>query len=290
MQLWVLVSISKLHLSFAIKTMHYATLTFKLRKMGNKLIHLFLIAFILSGCNTTPVIDYVCINSYPHGTTSFTEGFLFDKGKLYESTGGNGTYPQAKSLFGIVNLASGEIIIKAELDKAKYFGEGITFLNGKVYQLTYKTKVGFIYNSITFKRVGEFTLPSKEGWGLTTDGTNLIMSDGTNILTYLDPDNFRVIKKIFVTENIHVKKGLNELEYINDYIYANIWNTNMIIKINPDNGDVVGRLDLSSLAHEAKNIYPGSLEMNGIAYDSLTKSIYVTGKFWPRIYEIKLSK
>jgi len=258
--------------------------------MENKLIPILIIALTLSGCNTTPVIDYVCINSYPHDTASFTEGFLIDNGKLYESTGGVSIYPQTRSLFGVVDMTTGKIDVKVEIDKTKYFGEGITFLKGKVYQLTYKTKVGFIYNAITFKKIGKFTFPSNEGWGLTTDGTNLIMSDGTNRLTYLDPDNFRVIKTISVTEDIIVRDKLNELEYINDYIYANIWNTNEIIKINPDNGDIVGKLDLSSLALEAKKIYPGSLELNGIAYDSLTHNVFVTGKFWPRIYKIKFRK
>jgi glutamine cyclotransferase len=174
-----------------------------------------------------------------------------------------------------------------EIDKKKYFGEGITFLKGKVFQLTYKTKVGFIYDATTFKKLGEFTFPSKEGWGLTTDGEHLIMSDGTNVLTYLDPHSLQVIKTIEVSENGYAKDYLNELEMINGYIYANIWTTNTIVKIDPGNGKVLGKLDLTNLATEAKEIYNGSLEMNGIAYDSALNKIYITGKLWPKIYEIK---
>jgi glutamine cyclotransferase len=134
----------------------------------------------------------------------------------------------------------------------------------------------------------EFTFPSEEGWGLTTDGANLIMSDGTYILTYLDPETLQVIKTISVTENGNAKVHLNELEYINGFIYANIWTTNTIVKINPENGKVVGIIDLNDLSLEANYLYRHSLEMNGIAYDSITNKIYVTGKLWPKIYEIEL--
>jgi glutamine cyclotransferase len=132
-------------------------------------------------------------------------------------------------------------------------------------------------------------LPGNEGWGLTTDGTYLIMSDGTYQLTYLDPNSFKTIKKITVTENGSVKEHLNELEYINGFIFANVWTTNTIVKIDPKDGKIVGQLDLSSFANEAKNLFPNSLEMNGIAYDSITNNIFVTGKLWPKIYELKIN-
>ena len=269
-----------------------------------KLIPIFLIAVSLFGCTgnrdnsvnnsstnkSTPIIDYVYIKSYPHDTTSFTEGFLIQNGKLYESTGATKDLPQTRSLIGIVNLTTGKIVPKVEIDRLKYFGEGITFLNGKVFQLTYKTKIGFVYDTTNFKKVKEFTFPSEEGWGLTTDGTSLIMSDGTYELTYLDPVTLQTIKKVAVTENGCAKTYLNELEYIKGYIFANIWTTNTIVKIDPTDGKVVGKLDLSSLAYEAKNIYLGSLEMNGIAYDSIANRIFVTGKLWPRIYELQIDK
>jgi glutaminyl-peptide cyclotransferase len=238
----------------------------------------------------TPQIDFVFVHEYPHDTTSFTEGFLVHDGKLFESTGATTDLPQTRSLFGIVDLATGKIDVKAEIDKEKYFGEGITFLNGKVFQLTYTTKIGFIYDAKTFKKLGDFTYPSKEGWGMTTDGTNLIMSDGTSTLTYLNPADLKVIKTISVKQDGFERPYLNELEYIKGYIYANIWTTNKIVKINPADGKVVGELDLTSLANEARNISRGSQEMNGIAYDSANDKVYVTGKMWPKIYEIKFDK
>jgi glutaminyl-peptide cyclotransferase len=237
-----------------------------------------------------PIIDFTLIKSYPHDTTSYTEGLLIHEGKLYESTGASRVFPQTRSLFGVVDLKTGKIDPKAELDKLKYFGEGITFLNGKVFQLTYKSKTGFVYDAVTFKKTKVFTLPVKEGWGLTTDGKNLIMSDGTYVLTYLDPATLRMIKKLPVTENGIAADNLNELEYIKGFIFANIWTTNTIVKINPVTGKIVGKLNFGSLAYEAKYKYPGSLEMNGIAYDSVADRIFVTGKLWPEIYEIKLDK
>jgi glutaminyl-peptide cyclotransferase len=214
---------------------------------------------------------------------------LIHNGDLYESTGATSDLPQTRSLFGIVDLQTGKIDTKAELDRVKYFGEGISILNGKVFQLTYKTKVGFIYDATSFKKIGEFTFPSNEGWGLTTDGINLIMSDGTHILTYLDPNTLQVIKTTAVSKNEYLQNYLNELEYINGFIYANIWTTNTIVKINPGDGKVLGVLDLTALVKEAKKIYPGSREMNGIAYDIAKDKVFVTGKLWPRIYGIKFN-
>jgi glutamine cyclotransferase len=267
-----------------------------------RLFRIILIVFILNfilGCKdksvydnsekiSIPVIDYKYLKSYPHDTTSFTEGLLIHDSKLYESTGSPSELSYTKSLFGVVDLTTGKIDAKVVLDREKYFGEGIAFLNGKAYQLTYKMKVGFVYDAKTFRLLRKFTIPSKEGWGLTTDGTNLIMSDGTYILTYLDPESLQVTKTVSVTENGNAKEYLNELEFINGYIYANIWTTNTIVKINPEDGKVVGFIDMNDLSLEAKYLYPHSLEMNGIAYDSITKKIYVTGKLWPKIYEIEL--
>lgn len=233
-----------------------------------------------------PLINYALNKTYPHDTTAFTEGLLVHEGQLYESTGAAHGMLQTRSLFGVVDPATGKIDVKAELDREKYFGEGITFLNGKVYQLTYQTKVGFVYNAQSFQQVGQFTFPSKEGWGLTTDGHSLIMSDGTNILTYLDPSTFAAQKTLNVSDGNGAVSQLNELEYINGFLYANVYTTNQVVKIDPGSGLVVGRLDLTSLVQEAKLKYPGALEMNGIAYDSTSKSVYVTGKMWPHIYKI----
>src|SRR5579871_284212 len=236
-----------------------------------------------------PAINYSVVNALPHDTTSYTEGFLFHNGELYESTGHAEDAPSSRSLFGTVDLKTGKINTKVELDKNKYFGEGIVFLNGKVYQLTYQTKIGFVYDAKTFKKLGDFTFPSAEGWGMTTDGTYLIMSDGTSNINYLDPNNFKLIKILGVSDNNGPVAAINELEYINGFIYANLYGTNYIAKIDTASGKVVGRLDLATLANEAKNKYPDALEMNGIAYDSVAKKVYVTGKMWPNIYEIKFS-
>lgn len=237
-----------------------------------------------------PALGYVYLGFYPHDITAFTEGFLIHEGKLYESTGASEGLPQTRSLFGEVDLGTGKISVKAELDRDKYFGEGITFLDGKVFQLTYTTRVGFIYNARTFKRVGEFPIPSREGWGMTTDGKSLIMSDGTNLLTWLDPRTLKVTKTVAVTENGSERDHLNELEYVNGRLYANIWMTHTIVQIDPETGKVTGTLDLAALANEARSINPGSLEMNGIAYDPANGSFLITGKLWPRIYRIKLNQ
>lgn len=236
--------------------------------------------------NTTPIISYALRKAYPHDTASFTEGLLIHDGKLFESTGSPGELPQTRSLVGEVDLSRGRIKEKVELDKQKYFGEGIVFFKGKLYQLTYQSKVGIVYDAASFKKLGEFTFPSREGWGMTTDGENLIMSDGTNSLTYIDPSSFQVVKRINVNDENGAVQMLNELEYIKGYIYANVYTTNNLVKIDPSSGNVVGKLDLTSLANEAKVKYPASLELNGIAYDSTTRSVYVTGKMWPNIYEI----
>jgi glutamine cyclotransferase len=239
--------------------------------------------------NATPVINYVVTNVSPHDTTSFTEGLLIHEGQLYESTGSPRELPQTRSLFGTVNLQTGTINPKAELDRQKYFGEGIAFLNGNVYQLTYQTKKGFIYDAKTFEKIEEFTFPSKEGWGLTADGSSLIMSDGTGNLTYLDPTGFHPRKTLQVRDENGPVTNLNELEFIKGSIYANVYTTSLIVRIDTASGAVTGRLNLSSLAGEAKVKYPGALEMNGIAYDSSNGKIFVTGKMWPNIYEISLS-
>jgi glutamine cyclotransferase len=241
-----------------------------------------------SSDNTPPVINYTVVKALPHDTTSYTEGFLFHDGQLYESTGTEPEMPVSRrSMFGTVDPGSGKITPKVELDRNKYFGEGIVFLNGKVYQLTYTTKIGFVYDAKTFKKLGEFTFPSKEGWGMTTDGTYLIMSDGSSNINYLDPNTFRLVKVLGVTDNNGPVSNINELELIKGYLYANQWQTNYILKIDPASGKVVGKMNMESLDSEARNKYPGAEVLNGIAYDSTSGKVYVTGKLWPNMYEIK---
>jgi glutamine cyclotransferase len=235
-----------------------------------------------------PEIQFTVVNKYPHDITSFTEGFLFHDNKLIESTGATRELPQTRSLFGVVDLKTGKIAVKAELDRNIYFGEGIVILKGKVFQVTYKNQMGFVYDAKTFKNIDTVSYTNKEGWGLTTDGKSIIMSDGSSYLTYLDPDSFTVTKVLSVKEGNYDLIYLNELEYINGFIYANIYTTNNIVKIDPAPGKVVAKMDLSSLSKESKIQNPNALEMNGIAYDSISNKIMVTGKLWPTIYEIKI--
>jgi glutamine cyclotransferase len=235
----------------------------------------------------TPEIKFSVVSQYPHDINSFTEGLHFYEGKLYESTGSPDNVPQTRSILGPVDMKTGKIDVKAELDKSLYFGEGSVFLNGKVYQLTYKNQTGFIYDGKTFKNIGKFNYTNREGWGLTTNGKSLIMSDGTSYLSFIDPLTFSVTKMLDVAEGGRVQEYLNELEYIKGFIYANVYMTSTIVKIDPNSGDIVGKMDLSSLLLESKTKSPASLETNGIAYDSISNKVLVTGKMWPTIYEIK---
>jgi glutamine cyclotransferase len=235
-----------------------------------------------------PTINFGVGRTWAHDRNSFTEGLLVHEGKLYESTGSPDDMPDTRSLLGVVDMNTGKIAVKIDLDR-KYFGEGIVFLNGKLYQLTYKTKVGFVYDAITFKKIGQFTLPSEQGWGMTTDGVYLIMSDSTHVLIYLDPVTFKVVKTLPVTENNTPVTEVNELEYIKGFIYANVYTKDYIVKIDTASGKVVGKLDLNALANEARVKYSGALELNGIAYDSVSDKVYVTGKMWPNLYEIQFN-
>ena len=232
-------------------------------------------------------IPYSVLNTYPHDPASFTEGLLVHDNRLYESTGATPELPQTKSLFGIVDLSTGKIDTKVELDKTIYFGEGIVILKNKIYQVTYKNQVGFIYDANTYKKIGQFNYANKEGWGLTTDGTSIIMSDGTNNLTYFNPDGMMVTKTISVSNNGYAEDYLNELEYINGFIYANVWQKNFLVKINPVDGKVVGIIDLSAIDSKEHDSNTGAKEMNGIAFDSNSNKIFITGKMWTSIYQIE---
>ena len=232
-----------------------------------------------------PLISYSVPHYFPHDTSLFTEGFLFHNGELFESTGSPEGLPQAKSLIGTDNLETGKFSKKIELDK-KYFGEGITFLDNKLFQLTYKSQTGFIYDAKSFREIGQFKYNNAEGWSLTTDGKNLIMSDGTSKLTYLDPVKLTPVRILNVTVNGMPQDSLNELEYINGFIYANVWVNNFIFKIDTSTGKIVGKLDLSFLSQDARKKNSNADVLNGIAYDSVSDKIYVTGKLWPNIYQV----
>ncbi|HEX8515688.1 MAG TPA: glutaminyl-peptide cyclotransferase [Bacteroidia bacterium] len=273
--------------------------------MQKKYFYLLICSVLLAACGTEPAniettgnkapkpdpvpeLSYTVKAKFPHDTLAFTEGFLFHEGLLFESTGSPDNLPQMKSFIGTVDLETGRINKKVELDK-QYFGEGISILNGKLYQLTYKGHIGFVYDLKNFRQLMRFNVESEEGWGMTTDGKNLIMSDGTNFLTYLDPVTLKPIKKLAVSNAGYAEDNLNELEYINGFIYANIWTKDYIVKIDTASGKVVGLLNLSGITDEAKRNYRNAEVLNGIAYDPASDKILVTGKMWKNIYQVEFS-
>ena len=235
-----------------------------------------------------PVIQYAVVNKYPHDTSYFTEGLEFYKGQLFESSGGNADESPYPSEFGIADLKTGKVTSKVKLDKTKYFGEGITFFGDKMYHLTWTSHVGFVYDANTFKLIKEFRLPAQEGWGLTHDSTHLIMSDGTSNLYYITPDSLNLAYIMRVTDNNGPVTNINELEYVNGFIYANQWETNYILKIDAETGSVVGKINLENLQKEASSLRPGADVLNGIAFNKETGQLLVTGKRWPYVYEIKV--
>lgn len=235
----------------------------------------------------TPIINYVVLDTFPHPKTNFTEGLLIHQGMCYESTGSPDERPDLKSQIGILNLKTGAFEVKATLD-SKFFGEGLVIHNAICYQLTYKNQLGFLYNTnANFTPQGQFKYPNTEGWGLTTDGQNIIMSDGTHELSFYTPQTFTPVKKLEVTENGYAISHLNELEYIKGYIYANIWLSNEVVKIDPLTGKVVGRMDFTTLRNDAYSRFNGIAEMNGIAYDSINNYVLFTGKLWPVMYAVR---
>lgn len=227
-------------------------------------------------------IGYTVRTTWAHDITAFTEGLVVHNGQLYESTG---NYKQ--SWIGIVDVNTGQVDKKIILED-QYFGEGMTILNNKIYQLTYKAKTGFVYDLKTYKRIKTFTYENTEGWGLTHNNEHLIMSDGTDKLTFLDTVSLAPVKTLAVTDENGPVKKINELEYVDGFIYANIWETNLIIKIDASTGKVVGRIDLSSKRRDVVMINPSADVLNGIAYHAPSKSFLVTGKYWPFIYVLQL--
>ena len=235
-----------------------------------------------------PIIGYSIVKTYPHDSTFFTEGLEFFNGQLLESSGGNNDESPYPSAAGIANLTTGRVDIKITLDKSKHFGEGITVFNNKIYMLTWTSGVGFVFDSGTFKKLGEFKLPTKQGWGLTHDSSSIIMSDGTNSIHFLDPTTFQVKNIVGVIDNNGPVSNINELEYVDGFLYANQWNTPYILKIETSSGKVVGRIDLSKIDNDISPNYPNTFGLNGIAYNHATGSFFISGKKWPVLYEIKL--
>lgn len=230
--------------------------------------------------DTVPSYAYKVVASYPHDPEAFTQGLVVDEGNVYEGTGLNG-----RSSLRRVNLATGEVLQQYNIP-LQFFAEGITVFGDKIIQLTWKSKFGFVYDKSSFMLLRVFTYPH-EGWGLTQDGSQLISSDGTATIRFLDPLTFAVNRSIDVVDKSGPVTNLNELEYVNGRIYANVWHSDRIAIIDPADGRVTGWLDMSGLlGKEAEGRTVDVL--NGIAYDPVKDSLYVTGKLWPRLFEIKL--
>lgn len=247
-----------------------------------------------SAANTIPPpqpIAFTIDAVYPHDTAAFTQGLQFYNGKLYEGTG-----EYEESTLRIVEPKTATVEKKYLIPDTSVFGEGITIFQNKIYQLTWKSNKIFVYNLSDIMHPVKTLNWSLDGWGITNDGKNLIISDGTDKIYYVLPDsannNMKQLKILSVTDNTGAVDQLNELEYIDGYIYANRWHTNEIEKIDPSNGHIVGRMDLAGLLHQyapdAK--FDNEAVLNGIGYDSTTKKLYITGKDWPKMFEMHLNQ
>jgi glutamine cyclotransferase len=225
--------------------------------------------------------SFEVVHVYPHDSKAFTQGLIFVDGHLYESTGLNG-----RSSIRMVDLASGTVLQKYDVP-VEYFGEGLTDWGSSLLQLTWKAHKGFVYDRFSFSVLKTFPYEG-EGWGLTHDGTRLIMSDGTAYLRFLDPKSFVETGRIHVTDEAgRAIEELNELEYIRGEIYANVWETDEIVRISPRTGKVLGWIDLTGIIDKRELGDPDAV-LNGIAYDAKGDRIFVTGKLWPKLFEIKI--
>jgi glutaminyl-peptide cyclotransferase len=245
----------------------------------------FLCAFVVSAAAQAPVSahtdTYKVIHTYPHDPEAFTQGLIYLDGRLYESTGLNG-----KSSVRMVDLNTGKVLQKYDVP-AGYFGEGLTDWGSTLVQLTWKAQKGFVYDRFSFSLVRTFEYEG-EGWGLTHDRTTLIMSDGSAYLRFLDPKSFRERRRIHVTDDAGQEiEDLNELEYIHGEIYANIWGSGIIVRISPRSGKVLGQIDLTGIIDKSE-LHDRNAVLNGIAYDASGDRLFVTGKLWPKLFEIKV--
>jgi len=235
---------------------------------------------ILSRQAGSPVrqYSYTIIHMYPHDRTAWTEGLVYNDGLFYESTG-----RLTQSSLRIVDPLTGKILRVQNLSTL-YYGEGLSILGNRIYQLTYMNGICLVYNLSTFEQMSTFTYPT-EGWGLTNNGTDLIMSDGSATLSFIDPDTFQVVKQVTVRNDGVPVSNLNELEYIKGKIYANIWLTDNIAIIEPETGDIEGMVNMTGLL--PKSDQEGTDVLNGIAYDPSADRIFVTGKWWPDLFEVR---
>jgi glutamine cyclotransferase len=229
----------------------------------------------------TPVYGYTVVNSFPHDSQAFTQGLIYRDGVLYESTGLNGQSSLRK-----VRLETGEVLQRISID-GRYFAEGMTDWGNRLIQLTYTTKIGFVYDLSTFalQRTFDYT---GEGWGLTHDRRRLIMSDGTSALRFVDPESLRETGRVTVKDGNKPIEHLNELEWVKGDVFANVWLTDRIAIIDPQSGKVTAWIDLAGIRGPVRS---GSDDvLNGIAYDAARDRLFVTGKLWPRLYEIRIKR
>ncbi len=234
-------------------------------------------AALASGADT-----YKIVHTYPHDPESFTQGLVFVDGQLYESTGLNG-----HSTLRMDDLATGQAEQKIDVPK-QYFAEGLTNWGSNLVQLTWKAGTAFVYDRFSFRQLRTFHYAG-EGWGLTQDGRNLILSDGSAVLRFLNPQTFAVVRSLKVTDRGKPVDQLNELEYIHGEIYANIWYSNKIARISPQTGKVLSWIDLSDLV-ESLHLQDSGAVLNGIAYDAQHDRLFITGKLWPKLFEIRVTK
>ena len=252
---------------------------------------------LISGCQTGAVVNhstnnadkgsvpkygYEVVNTWPHDSDAYTQGLVFHEGKLLESTGQEG-----RSSLRRVEPETGKVLNKISVP-TPYFAEGITLFKGKIYQLTWQHQLGFIYDAESFEKLGEFSYRS-EGWGLTNDGSSLILSDGTNRIRFIDPNSFQVNRTISVLDGPTPIANINELEYVHGEIYANIWHKELVARIEPQTGRVVGWIDLTGL-RALSNAANNEAVLNGIAYDENNDRLFVTGKLWAKLFEIRLKR
>ena len=230
------------------------------------------------GASSAPVAGYRVVHVFPHDPEAFTQGLVYLDGVLYEGTGLNG-----RSTIRKVRLENGEVLQIQKLE-SQYFGEGITVFGGTLFELTWQSGIGFLYDRASFQRTGTFNYRG-EGWGLTHDGHRLIMSDGSAYLRFLDPATQQELSRLQVTDGGRPVVYLNELEYVKGEVFANVWQTDRIARISPKTGRVTGWLDLKGLlsARDAQAV------LNGIAYDAAGDRLFVTGKLWPKLFEIKVT-
>ncbi len=240
-----------------------------------------LIGQLLGTSRNPEEIPYEIVDEFPHDPRAFTQGLVYLDGRMFESTGLRG-----RSTLREIEVGTGKVLKKLRLD-AEYFGEGLTYFDEKLYQLTWESKVGFIYDAETLEPIGEFDYKT-EGWGLTTDGVYLILSDGSSWLYFMEPETMRVSYRVEVRDSGRPLKGLNELEFIDGEIWANVFQTPRIVRIDPASGRVTGNLDLTEIvephAETAEEV------LNGIAWDSTNRLLYVTGKLWDTMYVLRVGE